>query len=408
MMRLSQLLSKRLMMTVALFLIGTLHTMLFTIFQIPENFLMGEKSVAFGVFCKIVLYLFAILACLFHQSFCHLFGLRKTLYLGLLCNLLGFSLFVFNQAIPDTPGKVFLILFDMAVFGVAISSVINALVTYIVIEYPKNVGLAIVALFAFFNLGAMLAPILINLFPLGGLRNLMDFYLIALLVISIWFVHSFFFDPPISTEKIQMKKGSLIWKELHYRLALFVVAIASYGIAETIFNLWGYIKIKNLLGIQMANEADPIFWMFTIIGQIFLLIPLYLFSQKHIFYLLIAIVITAAYHLPEQNTLQGHILWLAIAGFGCSAVFPLLLSQMEKEMMPFATGKRMLPYIEKSISLMVAGYFTGIGIVDIWIELFGNHPYLTDLSHFHIAAYCIAVTGLIDFFLNYTAPKIKS
>lgn len=405
--KLQTFLSKKLF-TVTLFLIGTLHTMIFTIFQIPENFLIGRDSTTLAVICKAILYIFAVGACLGHQYFCHRFGLRKTLYLGLLCNLIGFALFVFNQLSSEGEGIIPLILLNMVIFGIAISSVINALVTYIIIEFPKKVGLAIVALFAFFNLGAMLAPILITLFPMGAMRNGVYLLLIILLMISIWFIHGFFFDPPISSEKIQMREGSAIWKALHYRLALFIIAIISYGLAETIFNLWGYVKIKETLGLQMANEANPVFWMFSIIGQLFLLLPLYFFSPKRIFYLLIAIVMTASFYLPLQETLSGYIFWLAVAGFGCSAVFPILLSQMEKEILPFATGSRILPYIEKSISLMVAGYFTGIGIIDLWIEILGENPYFSSLAHFHFAAAFIGVTGLIALFLNITESKIKS
>jgi hypothetical protein len=401
-------LSKRFIITIALFLIGSLHTMIFAIFQIPENFLMGRNSPELAFACKVVLYCFAIGVSLGHQVICRHFGLRKALYMGLLCNLFGISTLLFNQTISQGQGLISLIFLDMIFFGMALTSVINALVTYIIIEFPKKVGIGIVSLFAFFNLGAMFAPLLLEALQAIGISQFMYYVLIALLLLGIWFIHVYFFDPAVSPAHIQLKKGSIIWKKLHYRLALFVVAIIAYALTETTFNLWGYIQIKNLLGVQIANETTPFFWMFLIVGQVFLLVPLYFLPAKRILFALVAVIIAASFFFPLQDNLAGSIFWLGIAGFGCSAVFPILLSQMEKEMLPYAKGNRILSYIEKSISLMFAGYFTGVGVIDLWVQLLGDHPYFTIPTHFHFAAAFIIITGLIALFLNLTTPKIKT
>src|SRR5690606_23106317 len=118
------------------------------------------------------------------------------------------------------------------------------------------------------------------------------------------------------------------------------------------------------------------------LGQVFLLIPLYFISPKKIFYFLAALVIGSALLFPGQENLSGIIPFLAIAGFGCSAVFPILLSQMEKELMPLAQGASLMPYIEKSISLMIAGYFVGVGAVDLWVELLRKAPLFSMEAHF--------------------------
>lgn len=401
-----QSITHRMMLTLGLFLIGALHTLIFAIFQIPKNFLMGYDSTLLGFFCKLTLYLFAIGTSFVHQTACRNFGLRKVLYFGLLCNILGLVTMLFNQQI-SSHGLLFLIILDMMIFGMALTSVVNALVTYITIEFPKNVGIGIVALFAFFNLGPMLAPLLIDYFQAFEMSWALTAILIFLLGLSLWFVHVYFFDPPISPDRIHLKKESLLWKELHYRLALFVFAIIAYAFTETTFDLWGYIKIEQMMGPQIADETISFFWLFLIVGQIVLLIPLYFISAKKVFYFLVAVVIGAALLFPAQEKLAGLVISLAIAGFGCSAVFPILLSQMEKEVIPLAHGSHLMPYIEKSISLMIAGYFIGIGIVDLWVELLGKAPFFSMQTHFYIAAFAIGLTTLISIFLDLSAPKLK-
>jgi MFS family permease len=391
-------------LTLGLFLIGSLHTMIFAIFQIPKNFLMGHSSPYFGFFCKLTLYLFAILTSFVHQRACRNFGLRRVLYFGLLCNFFGLATMLVNQEISSS-GIVFLIFVDMMLFGMALTSVVNALVTYITIEFPKNVGMAIVALFAFFNVGPMIAPLLMDAFHSFEMSWAFFLGLMLLLGLSLWFVHVYFFDPPIPSDRIHLKKESLLWKELHYRLALFVLGVIAYGFTETSFDLWGYVKIGKLFGSQIADETISFFWLFLILGQVFLLIPLYFISPKKIFYFLVTLVIGSALLFPGQENLSGIIPFLAIAGFGCSAVFPILLSQMEKELMPLAQGASLTPYIEKSISLMIAGYFIGVGAVDLWVELLRKTPLFSMEAHFTMAAGAIGLTTLISIFLDLKSVK---
>lgn len=398
-------LTSRMILTLGLFLIGSLHTMIFAIFQIPKNFLMGHESTALAAICKIILYFFAIAMSLSHQLLCRTFGLRKTLYFGLLCNLFGLATLILNHYVTGGSGLISLIIVDMIFFGMALTSVVNGLVTYIIIEFPKKVGMGIVALFAFFNIGPMTAPLFMEFFKASGTGIALDYILIGLILLSIWFVHIYFLNPPISPEKIQLRRGGVIWRELHYRLGLFVIAIIAYGYTETTFNLWGYIKIKNVFGVQLADETIPFFWMFLIIGQLFMLIPLYFLPAKKVFYFLVAVVAASCLFFPLQEKLGGFIGWLVVAGFGCSAVFPILLSQMEKEILPFAHGASIIPYIEKSISLMLAGYFIGVGLVDLWVQILGERPIFSDLTHFRLAAGAIVITAGISVFLDLTAPK---
>jgi hypothetical protein len=120
---------------------------------------------------------------------------------------------------------------------------------------------------------------------------------------------------------------------------------------------------------------------------------------------LILIIIGASIYFPLQQKIPGFILSLALAGFGCSAVFPILLSMMEKELLTFSRGGPLLHYIETSLSVMLAGYFFGVGTVDLVVQKWGENPWLPLSAYFHIAAFAIAITGSAAVYLNLTLPK---
>jgi len=404
--RFSQAMSKRVIATASLFLIGSLHTMIFAVFQIPENFLLGRDSIDLAIVCKIILYTSAIGVSLSHQILCRWVGLKMTLYLGLLCNLFGLATLMLNQFLgPD--GTLSLVILDMVFFGVALTSVINSLVTYIILQYPKKAGLGIVALFAFLNLGAMLAPLLLDFFHRFKIDSFFYPVLIVLIGLSLFFVRNYFKNPLIPVHLERIRRGSLLWKELHYRLALFVIAIIAYGLTESTFNLWGFTLIQHVLGASTANDITSFFWLFMIIGQVILLLPLYFLPASAVFYFLVSVLMGAAFIFPLQTTVTGFIGALILAGAGCSAVFPILLSLMEKEMLPFARGGPLLHYIEVGISVMLAGYFVGVGFIDLWVQKMGVDPMLSLPTHFHLVVIYIGITCFCTLFLQLSAPKIK-
>ena len=399
-----RLASYRFLLTMSLFLIGCLHTMIFAFFQIPGNFLLGSGAEDLILDCKLVLYACAIGTALSHQALCRIFGLRKVLYLGLLFNLFGLAILWFNQVSP-VKGFVPLIFLDMIFFGISITSVICALITYIILEYPKKLGVGITALFIFFNAGSMLAPVLLDIFNYFSAKTAMYPFLIALLIFAIWFVHAYFFDPQVPAHIERLRKGTLLWRELHYRLGLFAVAVIAFGLTETTFQAWGLLQIKATLGPQIATEIISVFWLFVILGQIFLLVPLYFFAARRVFYFLIALSVGALINLPVQTTLPGIIFGLAIAGLGCSAMVPILLSMIEREVLHFSFKHRVLPYIEGAASVVIAAYFIGVGVIDFWVEWVKESPLLSIPAHFHLAIYFIGATGVVVLYLNLTSPK---
>jgi hypothetical protein len=393
-----QMMSEKVMLALSLFLIGALHTMIFSIFQFPSNFLIGKESASQEVVYKLILYTCAIIVSFCHQIFCRNFGLKDTLIGGLFLNMAGLTILWINQNV----GGIELLVFPtMLCFGGALTSVINSLITYIIIEFPKKVSAGTVSLFIFLNGGVMLAPLFLNGFERAGATFWIHGVLIALCLLATWHIRRRFFNPHYPAHLKHLRKGSLIWKELHYRLALFFAAIIGYGLTENTFNLWGFLKIETYFGESIANETVSLMWIFMIVGQILLLIPLYLYSTKNVLYILIPFIIGALFFFSYQTTLPGFVASLILGGIGCSAVFPILLSMMEKELVWVAKKSHLLPYVEASLSVMVAGYIFGVGAIDIWTSTWETLPENTGF-YIRLASIFIGCTGVIALFLNLT------
>lgn len=390
-------LSGRLIIIVSLFLIGAIHTLVFAVFEFPSNFLLG-KAASYAFYCKIVLYAMAIGVSFSHQSICRTFGLKKTLVVGLLFNSFGLVTLWINKYLG---GLVPLVFLDMFFFGVALTSVINVLITYIVLELPKAVGVGIITLFAAFNAGVMLAPLTIDIFHRSPFPEGIYIFLLLLLLFAARFVAKHFFEPPYPPHLRHLRKGTLIWRDLHYRLGLFLLAVIFYGLTETTFNLWGFVKIASQIGESIANETISLLWLFLIIGQLVLLIPLYFFPSRRIFYFNIVALICDLFFFSRQTHLAGFITALMIGGFFSSVIFPILLSMIEKELIQFGKKKEILPYIETSVSVLMAGYFIGVGTIDLWVETADKT--VIPVTPFYLGMCFIAATGLIGAFLNLTA-----
>lgn len=392
---------KNWLIPISILLIGCLHTLIFAIFQIPGNFLFALTGDQIAIYAKSIFYGCAILTSLFHQIVCRYLGLRKSLQIGLFFNLLGLCVLLYHHFTKGNTPEI-LLWIDMVFFGISLTSVINALVTYAILKFPKRTGPAITLLFAVFNAGVLLAPIMLNFFHRHGGDRYAYFVLILGMILSMIFVHFCFSDPHFPRHLDSLRKGSLIWKELHYRLVLFLIAIIFYGLVETTFSLWGLEQIGQILNAYRANNTISLLWLFMIVGQLILLFPLYVYPAKRIFYALVLLVITAAWTFPMQHTLVGFAACLILAGLGCSAMFPILLSMMEKEFLRLTDIHHLLPFVETGTSVMIAGYFLGIGLIDLSLELRFAIPIS---SYFHLAALLMSFTGMIALYLNLTVDK---
>jgi hypothetical protein len=388
---------------IGILMVGCLHTLIFTTFQLPGNFLFDLHGPELAVYARMLFYFCAVATSLCHQAICRAIGLRKSLQIGLFLNTIGLLILLFHHQMSG-PLSTVLLWINMVLLGVSLTSVINALVTYTILRFPNKTTPAITLLFATFNGGVLLAPIMLNLFQRHSSETYAYLLLIFGMLLSMGYVHFLFTDPLFPKHLSHLRKGTFIWKELHYRLALFLIAIILYSLVETTFSLIGHEQIASLFNPLVANDTISFLWLFMIIGQALLLLPLYFYPAVRIFYGLVVLVVIAAILFPLQQHLTGLSACLILAGFGCSAMFPILLSMMEKEFLCLVEPAHLLPYIETGVSLMVAGYFLGIGLIDLSSELKIS---LSFSDYFHLAALWIFCSGLAALYLNLTLPKVR-
>jgi MFS family permease len=396
----TKLIDKKIIITTLLFLIGTLHTMVYSFVQFPGTFIAEDLSDD-PIMFKVILYTVTILVSCFHQPIAKRFGLKNVLILGLLGNVAGL-IFLYIHHFFEHPFFYFALYLSMICFGSAVLSVINSLVTYIILEYPKKTVTAITALFIFLNGGIMLTPVVLNSMLVRGLGWSIFFFIIAILLLVVIAVRFLFFEPLYPKDLDHLRSGTLVWKEMHIRLGLYVLAIFLYSLIETTFSLWGSVLLAAHAPLTVAEDAASIFWLFMIIGQLILLIPLYFFEPRRVFYFLIPAILFALIYTPLQTHLLTISTGLAIGGMACAPVYPIILALLEMEIIHASLmggHSNYLPLIETAVSFLMASYALGPAVVDIWINLLPNQP---ANPYFYLAAIYIVAITLLMYYLNKT------
>ena len=299
----------------------------------------------------------------------------------------------------------------MFFLGAAFSSVFIGLVTYLIIETPRHLSISVTILFAFMNLGAMLSAFFLDLFNTWLSGRLFLITMEVLILLSIVYILVFFFEPKFPKHLKNLKKSTSLWREMHYRLILFIIVIILYGICENTYNLWGDKFLHFFLTPHVANDTISIFWLFMIIGQILTLIPLYFTSARNVFYFLIFLMIISLFTFPFQTKLPGFIAMLALGGCACSACFPILLSLMEDEFKAIEKTStshiRILPYLESGLAWLIIGYIIGTGIVTMKIQFDQNPTMSTVSSNFFLAILYAVIILIITYYLSITFQKKK-
>jgi hypothetical protein len=392
-------------MAVFLFFIFSLHTMVFALIQWPESFLYEEFKNSYPNILKLLFYFSALVVGCLHQPIARAIGLKKPLILGMISTAVGFFLILLYHLFQhDQTLTVVLPFFTVVFLGIALLSVINCLITFIILVYPKRTLLAIIALFAFGNFGVMLAPFLLVL--AGGETIALILFVILLLLIFSWLVHYLFTEPKYPLHMEHLRSGTLIWVEMHNRLVLYVLAIILFGTIDSTFSIWGGAHAK-VAGVT-EGEVGVVYWIASIIGQLLILIPLVFFEPRRVFYLLACILGAALLFLPFQSESTSVLAGLAMGGLGASAILPIMLALLEMEVIHVALAGRhahYLPLIETAISFVMAGYFFGVGIIDFWATFM--HPSSVK-EEFFIGFFRLLLMVGIIFYLNRTRGKTSS
>jgi len=361
------MLSPRYITVGILFFVGMLEVCTFYLLQYPSNFYINALPQKLVIHHSFFLSITTVVAAAFTYLLTRKWGLKKVLIRGLYLYLIGLSILLCAHLFQGNKEAIIAIIFSGTfLFGIAFSTVAITLITYVILEFPKHIGMGLIVLMVFYNLGAMLSPILLNIFDTWEKGLILSAIIAVLMLTIIRLIRNIFFDPSLSKDVKHLRKGSLIWKEMHYRFALFILCMFFYGICENTFNIWGELRMLEWVSSHLANDAIMIFWLFLVIGQVIIILPLHHFSMHRIIYFIIGIMAASLIYLPFQKTFPSFINGLAIGGIGCSACIPILLSMIEMEIADLIhDDTERLPYLEISVSMMVAAYFLGSSIIVI-------------------------------------------
>lgn len=396
------LLTHKSIITLVLLLIGALHTMVFTFFQLPDSYA-TTIPYPYLVYLKLISYTAAIITSIFYQSFTRSLGIKKVFLIGLTLNFIGLCFILLSWLQYQTVFYMYLFIFLACLsFGLALLTVINSLITYLIIEYPSWINTGIIVLFIFFNLGVMLAPLLLEFFKHYDAKWVFIFVLMGLLLFSIASAKKLFVSPQFPKHLKELKKSTSLWKDLHYRLAFFVLAIVFYGIVENTISLWGEIYLTNFFIHKEANTMMSLFWLFMIIGLVLVLPPLYYFKLKTVFSALCLIVFGSLWGLYLSTDPYTLTLFIILGGIGCSAIFPIIIATLSSQIVKDSktVHASFLPYIEMGCSTTLAGYIFGVGLVDFFHVWDYKEEFIRLPDHFFYATWALLGTLIIYLFLH--------
>jgi len=205
------MLPTRILTILILFSLGMLHVLIFGFLEYLSNFYITSVSYPIKLSLTCFLYITAVLASCLNYLFAKRFGLKKLLIWGLYSYLFGMIFFYIASFLSKHMMMASIVLhISTILFAIAFALVVVSLTTYIVLEFPKHIGVGITILFAFMNIGAMLSPIFLNIFSGGHYGWALTLLVCLLILIGIWFVKSIFFDPKVPKSIERYRKGTLI------------------------------------------------------------------------------------------------------------------------------------------------------------------------------------------------------
>lgn len=358
-------------MTFLLFIIAILHGLVFATAQEPLRFVSVDACRVLEIYRGMItaaLYFSGIIVALTIQWFSRIFGIKSIFVAGLASSFIGMAFFYATHLVNPGSGVSFLFLVcGMVMIGAAVSSVAIVLATYVVIEFPKKIAMGLVFLYSCLNAGIMISGPTFDYFERIGAQGLYLIVLALSMAFFIWLIRRYFVAPYIPRHLEKLRKGSPLWKELRYRMGIFVFSMVLYGLLENTFNINGRDYLRTIFPHGIADKIIFSFWLTLTLGQIGIGIPSFWILPSKVVRVLPIFIILGLFLIPLQTDFSGYLLTFMIGGIGCSAVFPLLLAMLMLEMRHVneeqVSHTEMAPYFEAGCGYMVASYMLGIGLV---------------------------------------------
>jgi MFS family permease len=305
----------------------------------------------------------AILSSLLGAGLTHRIGGKAVFLIGLAADLLSMTLLFASQfATGVHPLAYGLLLAATACLGVGFGFAVPALNTFTAAFFPEKVDQAILTLNALLGVGTALAPIFATIVGLGfwwGLPILMSGLTLALILFSLRL-------PLPDGKPTELVAGQPAPAKLKIpaRFWLFAAFALLYGVGETMSGNWATVYMSTDLGasITLASLALTVFWVTVTAGRVLFAViekwcpPPLTYRALPVF---MALAFLATASAPKDHPFLG-ILSFALAGLGCSALLPLVISFGQEEL--------------TTMSASVAGGLIGFYQMGYGIAAFGVGP----------------------------------
>jgi len=282
-----------------------------SIFTSPEHYHLSNTEYG-GMFVPQAIT--AILASLLGAGLTRKIGGKNVLLLGLAADFISMALLFCSQYAIGAPSAYFALLAATACLGVGFGFVVPSLNTFTAAFFPQKVDQSILTLNALLGLGTALAPIFATIFVgLGfwwGLPLLMG-VLTALLILF-----------ALAASVTAVKMPARFW--------LYAAFALIYGVCETMNGNWSTVYMANALGasITLSSIALTVFWATVTGGRVLFAAIEHWVSERVVFRALPALLAVAFITIacvPESQPVLA-IFAFGLAGLGCSALLPLIIS----------------------------------------------------------------------------------
>ena len=320
------------------------------IFTSPQHY--GLSSTQYGMLF-VPQAIMAIISSLLGPTLARSLGAKNVFLAGMLANLLSMGLLIASQFLMANQTAAYaVLLLATTCMGLAFGLTVPVINTCAAAFFPKTADRALLTLNTLLGLGTALAPAFVAVFiGLGfwwGLPVLVAVLCAGLLV----FAMSLTISTGAASDAPQSRSGGL-----PPLFPAFAAAAFLYGICETMNGNWASILMSGALSntTATASLSLTLFWG-AVTGGRLLFASIDRWMPERIVFKILPAVICVAFLLvpfiPAGNPLAGIALF-ALAGLGCSAMLPLIIS----------FGQKSMPTIAASVAgLLIAFYQLGYGL----------------------------------------------
>ena len=307
----------------------------------------------------------AILASLLGAGLTRRIGGKMVLLVGLAADLLSMALLFASQFMTGDHALAYgSLLAATASLGVGFGFVVPALNTFTAAFFPNSVDRSILTLNALLGTGTALAPIFAAIFVGLGIWWGLPLLMSVLAVVLLLFSARLPLKEGTVPATIQTPAGLHLHQGIPARFWLYAAFALLYGVCETMNGNWASIYLTGNLraSTTLASFALTAFWIAVTGGRV-LFAAIEKWMPERLVYRGLPLVILVAFLVTTWTTRDSAIVAVfsfALAGLGCSALLPLVIS--------FGQGEL------KSMTTAVAGGMIGFYQIGYGLAAFGVGP----------------------------------